>query len=92
MKSKELGGLATYCFLINSVIGASVLVIPQVFQRAGVLPCFATLVLGGILSWYFARLILAITDKLTQSQVPLLTEHYQQWDLPEIVRELFGRE
>ena len=95
MEGKELGYWTTYCFLINSVIGSGVLAIPQAFQRAGVLPCFAALVGVGVLGWYMARLILSVTDKLTKSKVPLLTEHsesHHQWDLPEIVRELFGRE
>ena len=95
MENAELGYWTTYCFLFNSVIGSSLLALPQAFQRAGVLPCFAALLAAGLLSWFMARLILSVTEKLTKSKVPLLTElseSHQQWDLPEIVRELFGRE
>ena len=81
---------------MNSVIGAGVLAIPRAFQAAGVLPCSLILVCVGILGWLIAREILAITDKLThtKSQLtePLLSSLSPQWDLPEIVRELLGRE
>lgn len=96
MKGGELGYWTTYCFLMNSVIGAGVLAIPQAFQVAGVLPCSFILVCVGILGWLMAREILAITDKLTRTRThladPLLTSLSPQWDLPEIVRELLGRE
>lgn len=91
MTGGELGYWTTYCFLMNSLIGSGVLAIPQAFQAAGVLSCTLILVLIGGLGWLMAREILAITDKLSKS---LLTEPLmpssQQWDLPEIVRELLG--
>lgn len=96
MRGGELGYWTTYCFLMNSVIGAGVLAIPQAFQVAGVLPCSFILICVGSLGWLMAREILAITDKLTLTRSklaePLLSPLSQQWDLPEIVRELLGRE
>jgi len=96
MPGEELGYWTTYCFLMNSVIGAGVLAIPQAFQVAGVLPCTFILVCIGCLGWLMAREILAITEKLALTKAPLteplLASPAQQWDLPEIVRELLGKQ
>ena len=83
-----------FCFLMNSTIGSGILALPQAFQRAGVIPCFITVVLVAIWMWALGRMLLSVTEKLTKAKNPLLEEladSNQQWDLPEIVRKLCGR-
>ena len=101
--AEKLHKWETYCFLMNSVVGAGILAIPGAFQHNGVLASAVLLSVVMLLNWVVHVELLAVTEKLTLSalsdesikqqllpELHLLTSE-DHWDLPEIVGALFGR-
>lgn len=95
--ASKLGLWGVYSLLLNSVIGAGIMALPQVFQQAGVLASLFCLALIAVLGCLLQSELLILIDKLNfqasrDLQTPLLdtAKARHQWDLPEIVRSLLG--
>ena len=96
---EPLSRFGSFCLIMNGVVGAGVLVIPRVFQRAGVGLSLGLLVVVAAVCWFMQVELLVLVDKLTQhrqaqeaSKTLLLpAAHQYQWDISEIVGALLGR-
>lgn len=96
---EPLSRFGSFCLIMNGVVGAGVLVIPRVFQRAGVGLSLGLLGAVAVVCWLMQVELLVLVDKLSQHKqaqealkTPLLSSGRQyQWDISEIVGALLGR-
>ena len=94
---QKLSQFGNYCLIMNGVVGAGVLVIPKVFQSAGVVASLVVMVGVAGLCWMMQVELLAITEKLTVEEnrgvkEPLIKGEGKeyQWDISEIVKSTLG--